>query len=60
MAHGEKTLAVRAERSRASGEVEAQAGRAVAFDFAALRSGRTETGSTASEEVCESRVVRFS
>jgi catechol 2,3-dioxygenase-like lactoylglutathione lyase family enzyme len=28
MAHGEKTLAVRAERSRASGEVEAQAGRA--------------------------------
>ena len=33
--------------------------RAVAFDFAALRSGRTATGSTASEEVYESRVVRF-
>ncbi|MBI3801067.1 MAG: hypothetical protein HY268_29355 [Deltaproteobacteria bacterium] len=34
--------------------------RTVAFDFAALRSGRTETGSTASAEVYESRVVRFS
>jgi DDE superfamily endonuclease len=32
----------------------------VAFDFAALRSGRTELGATASEEVYESRVVRFS
>jgi hypothetical protein len=31
----------------------------VAFDFASLRSGRTETESTTSEEVYESRVVRF-
>jgi len=32
----------------------------LAFDFATLRSGRMETESTASEEVYESRVVRFS
>ena len=32
----------------------------VAFDFATLRSGRTEMGSTASEEVYESRAIRFS
>ena len=31
-----------------------------AFDFAALRSGQTEPASTASEEVYESHVVRFS
>jgi hypothetical protein len=43
VAHAEKTQAVRSEP----------------FDFASLRSGRTETESTASEEVCESRVARF-
>jgi hypothetical protein len=32
----------------------------VAFDFVLLRSGQTETEPTASEEVYESRVVRFS
>ena len=54
----EKTLAVRSERSRASGEVEEQAGResgGLRLRSATLRPN--DKGSTASEEVYESSVV---
>ena len=57
----EKTQAVRSERSRASGEVEEQARRG--FGSLRLRCATLRPnvkGSTASEEVYESSVVRFS
>ena len=57
----EKTQAVRSERSRASGEVEEQAGResgGLRLRSATLRPNGK--GSTASEEVYQSSVVRFS
>jgi len=59
VAHAEKTLAVRSERSRASGEVEVRGFSlgTLAFDFAALRSGRTETTPPTSEAVYESHAV---
>ena len=59
--HRERAQTVRSERSRASGKVEERDySRLLAFDFAALRSGRTERVATGSEEVYESSVVRFS
>ena len=60
VAHVEKTQAVRSERSRASGEVEEHAGHESAglrLRCATLRPNGAE--STASEEVYESRVIRF-
>src|SRR5215475_13412129 len=57
----ENTQAVRSERSRASGEVEEQAGRGsggLRLRCATLRPNGQ--GSTASEKVYESFVVRFS
>ncbi len=56
--HRERAQTVRSERSRASGKVEERdESRLLAFDCAALRSGRTERVATGSEEVYESSVV---
>ena len=54
----ERTQTVRSERSRASGKVEERdSSWRLAFDFAALRSGRTERVATGSEKVYESSVI---